>query len=97
MIINKSSYEMGFGHGCVYKTVEYVLCKDDKRPPKYKLFKDAPLEMQKMFEIPPNIEADGLTKVGAKLRKMSPVLILYEVAKKSFKTFYNKESEGCTV
>ena len=90
MIINNSSYEMGFGHGCVYKTVEYVLAKDDKRPPKYKLFKDAPLEMQKMFEIPPNVEADGLTKVGAKLRKMSPVLILYEVAKKSFKTFYNK-------
>jgi methionyl-tRNA formyltransferase len=38
--------------------------------------------MQKMFEIPPNIEADGLTKVGAKLKKMLPVLILYEVAKK---------------
>jgi len=28
MIINKSSYEQGFGHGCVYKTVEYVLSKD---------------------------------------------------------------------
>jgi DNA-directed RNA polymerase I subunit RPA2 len=27
MIINKSSYENGFGHGCVYKTVEYVLSK----------------------------------------------------------------------
>lgn len=27
MIINKSSYEQGFGHGCVYKTVEYLLSK----------------------------------------------------------------------
>lgn len=35
--------------------------------------------------------------MGVKLKKTSPVLILYEVAKKSFKTFYNKESEGCTV
>ena len=50
MIINKSSYEMGFGHGCVYKTVEYILTKEEgKRPPKFKLFKDAPLEMQKLF------------------------------------------------
>ncbi len=28
MVINKSSYEMGFGHGVVYKTVEYLLHKD---------------------------------------------------------------------
>lgn len=28
---------------------------------------------------------------------MYPVLILYEVAKKSFKTFYNKEQESCSV
>ena len=47
MIINKSSYENGFGHGCVYKTVEYVLAKDEgrenKKSVKFKLFKDAPL------------------------------------------------------
>ena len=28
MIINKSSYENGFGHGIVYKSVEYTLTKD---------------------------------------------------------------------
>jgi hypothetical protein len=36
------------------------------------------------------MESDGIIKVGAKLKKLAPVLILYEVAKKSFKTFYNK-------
>lgn len=46
--------------------------------------------MQKLFEIPQYIEADGIIKVGAKLKKMSPVLILYEVSKKAYKTFYNK-------
>ena len=57
MIINKSSYEQGFGHGCVYKTVEYVLSKDEnvKKPPKFRLFKDAPSEKQKMHELPPGI------------------------------------------
>jgi hypothetical protein len=54
------------------------------------MFKDAPLEMQKLFELPPEIQSDGLCKVGIKLKKFCPVLILYEVAKKSFKTFYNK-------
>lgn len=38
-----------------------------------------------------------MIKVGAKLRKFCPILILYEVAKKTFKTFYNKESEPCYV
>ena len=53
--------------------------------------------MQKLFEIPAHMQSDGIIRVGAKLHKMSPVLILYEVAKKSFKTFYNKEQEACAV
>ncbi len=56
MVINKSSYENGLGHGVVYKTVEYTLTKDDntnsKKQPKFKLFKDAPLDLQKAFEMP---------------------------------------------
>ena len=93
MIINKSSYENGFGHGVVYKTVEYLLHKEEgnsKKPPKFKLFKDAPLESQKLFELPPEIQSDGMIRVGAKLKKFCPVLVVYEVAKKAFKTFYNK-------
>lgn len=101
MVINKHSYENGLGHGVVYKTVEYQLTKDDhtnsKKPPKFKLFKDAPLDAQKAFELPKGLEADGIVKVGAKLKKLTPVLVLYETAKNSFKTFYNKESEGCYV
>ena len=92
MIINKSSYEQGFGHGCVYKTVEYVLNKEEnvKRPPKFKLFKSAPAEAQKLFDLPSGMESDGIIRVGAKLKKLSPILVVYEVAKKEFKTFRNK-------
>jgi hypothetical protein len=47
---------MVLGHGVVYKTVEYQLTKDDnnnsKKPPKFKLFKDAPLDKQQAFEMP---------------------------------------------
>ena len=31
------------------------------------------------------------------MKKLSPVLVLYEVAKKDFKIFRNKESEPCSV
>lgn len=54
------------------------------------LFKDAPLESQKLFELPPEIQSDGMIKVGTKLKKFCPVLVVYEVNKKAFKTFYNK-------
>jgi hypothetical protein len=40
MIINKSSFERGFGHGSVYKTIEYILNKDeDRKKVRFKLFK----------------------------------------------------------
>lgn len=94
MVINKSSYQNGLGHGVVYKTVEYALTKDDntnsKKQPKFKLFKDAPLDLQKAFEMPKGLQADGICKVGVKLKKLSPVLVLYETSKSSFKTFYSK-------
>jgi len=53
--------------------------------------------MQKLFELPQGMESDGIIRVGAKLKKLSPLLVVYEVAKKSFKTFHNKESEPCSV
>jgi hypothetical protein len=46
--------------------------------------------MQKLFELPTEIQSDGMIKVGAKLKKFCPVLVVYEVSKKAFKTFYNK-------
>lgn len=46
--------------------------------------------MQKLFELPQGMESDGIIRVGAKLKKFSPLLVVYEVAKKSFKTFHNK-------
>ena len=61
------------------------------------MFKDAPLDAQKSFEMPKGLDADGVIKVGVKLRKFVPVLVLYETSKKDFKTFFNKESESCSV
>jgi hypothetical protein len=69
-----------------------MLCKDDnsKKVPKYKLFKDAPLDQQQTFELPKGLDIDGICKVGIKLKKLSPMIVLYETLKNSFKTFYSK-------
>jgi DNA-directed RNA polymerase I subunit RPA2 len=48
MIINKSSFERGFGHGIVYKTVEYVVNKDeDRKKLRFRLWKDSPGDKKK--------------------------------------------------
>lgn len=43
--------------------------------------------------MPQTLDGDGVCRVGAKLKKFCPILVLYEISKKCFKTFYNKESE----
>lgn len=40
--------------------------------------------------MPKGLDLDGICKVGTKLKKLCPVLVLYEVSKNTFKTFYNK-------
>ena len=42
--------------------------------------------------MPKGLEGDGIVRVGAKLKKFAPILVLYETAKNNFKTIYNKES-----
>ena len=32
--------------------------------------------MQKMEEIPPNMQGDGIIKVGTKLKKFAPIILL---------------------
>jgi len=60
MIINKSSYERGFGHGCVYKTL-----------PKEPEVKDKKFEYvnnsQDMESY--KLDVDGLPFIGEKLKK----------------------------
>lgn len=48
MIINKSSFERGFGHGMVYKTLEYAINKEeDRKRQRYRLWKDSPPEKKR--------------------------------------------------
>lgn len=70
----------------VYKTVEYTVNKeDDKKRQKFKLWKDSPADKKKEYQLPEGLDSDGIVRVGAKLKKGSPILVLFDVAKKTFK------------
>ncbi|PJF18528.1 DNA-directed RNA polymerase subunit beta [Paramicrosporidium saccamoebae] len=72
MILNKSSYERGFGHGIVYKSEFYDISDRNVRgEPKSHFFgvKDAKF-------VPKTLEIDGLPAVG---QKVSPDDVLFSV------------------
>ena len=62
MIINKSSYERGFAHGCIYKS-EFVDLKESKsyfaRDPKN----------HKVAEL---LDSDGLPNIGTVIKEGDP-------------------------
>lgn len=64
MIINKSAYERGFGHGTVYKS--YLRDLNDGTKSKYRLVKtkDHGVESQLVSH---GLDADGLPYIGQKL------------------------------
>lgn len=60
MIINKSSYERGFGHGCVYKSLPKEPEAKDK---KFEYVQNNP-DMESY-----DLDTDGLPFIGASLKK----------------------------
>ncbi|KAJ9588284.1 hypothetical protein L9F63_018336 [Diploptera punctata] len=83
MIINKSSFERGFGHGCVYKS-EFIELKSKKS-----YFERDPnnSEMEKY------LDTDGLPYVGRLLKTGQPLCCFYddEKSKYCFKKWQSNE------
>jgi len=73
------------------KTVEYIVNREEyRKPPRSKLWKEAPNDKKKEYQLLQGLEKDGLVRVGAALKKGSPILVLFDIAKNSFKEFRNK-------
>ena len=68
MIICKSSYERGLGHGVVYKTQIFETGDE------FKLID----QVQGQFELPPTLQPSGLPAIGSVLKKNSPMLALFD-------------------
>lgn len=83
MIINKSSYERGFAHGCIYKA-EFIELKDTES-----YFCRNP-QLEHLAE---KLDADGLPYLGAKLTEHDPLYCYYnsDDCKYYVKKFQGKE------
>ncbi|PRP80117.1 hypothetical protein PROFUN_12271 [Planoprotostelium fungivorum] len=100
MIINKSSYERGFGHGSVYKT-EYVdassLAETNelRSTPQTKCyFHNVGLNGQ-LHE--PSLDEDGLPAVGQLIKEGDPLYCVYDPIAKQFSVKKYKTNEECYI
>ena len=108
MIINKSAYERGFAHGVVYKSKTKTLNESLGKAaaaPKYRLLNlhkfpsDSEL-LQKSLrgqQLPHHIDADGLPKVGTKLKFGMIEMIYVDLGKNACVVKSYKEGEEAFV
>ncbi|CAD8211554.1 unnamed protein product [Paramecium pentaurelia] len=93
MILCKSSYERGFGHGIIYKSTEYSL-NDDKEV-KYKLLSQIPIQLYNQIksQIPVSLLPYGLPEQSQVITKGTAVLALYDSQLQQVKVHHSKDSE----
>eukprot|EP01103_Thecamoeba_quadrilineata_P015286 TRINITY_DN4781_c0_g1_i2.p1 TRINITY_DN4781_c0_g1~~TRINITY_DN4781_c0_g1_i2.p1 ORF type:complete len:1030 (+),score=187.45 TRINITY_DN4781_c0_g1_i2:218-3091(+) len=82
MIINKGSFERGFGHGTVYKTTfyeSYALSGKDA------VFANSEGEVNSPADLhEPSLDADGLPMIGDLLKFGETVVVTYDRASRAF-------------
>lgn len=105
MIINKSAYERGFGHGLIYKSKTKILNENVRgasTEPHYRLLnthlfpKDAEMVISKLRtsnEFPSHIGSDGLPLIGSYLTEGMVEMIYFDMNKNSPVVKIYKESE----
>ena len=107
MILNKSSYERGLGHGCVYKSfTKYLNPSAQKqnqssrastsrsKAPQYRMLNPKYIKRDRQNPIPTSLHPDGLPLIGSKLSNKEPELCLFDLTKNAQHTFNSKDTEG---
>eukprot|EP01156_Anaeramoeba_ignava_P017810 Anaeramoba_ignava/a90072_53.p1 GENE.a90072_53~~a90072_53.p1 ORF type:complete len:1135 (+),score=342.28 a90072_53:1006-4410(+) len=92
MIINKGSYERGFGHGTVYKNTRVVLSKEQSKYKSSSYFTNH-TEEEPDVPIEPNLDLDGLPTVGTVLKEGMAMMRYYnpETGKSNVLKYKNTE------
>lgn len=94
MIINKSSWERGFGYGYMYKTIYIDLNEEesDSKQPNFKIFSNTfPDQPNVLFE--PSLDEDGLPVIGSKIEKGKPYYCYWDPVTSSHKSVIYKGNE----
>jgi DNA-directed RNA polymerase I subunit RPA2 len=90
MILNKSAYERGFAHGCVYKSMTKKF--NEKEHQHSFIDKSYTSKAQTT-----GLDADGLACVGQEFTNGSAELMMQDVVREDTKTFTYKDSESAFV
>lgn len=98
MIINKSSYERGFGHGCIYKTHTIPLNPDapsgSKKNSRFKmLFSESQSITSSKLKVPEGVEKDGIAPIGTPLTRGVPEMAYFDTNKNEIKKNFFKDTE----
>jgi DNA-directed RNA polymerase I subunit RPA2 len=89
MILNKSSYERGFGHACVYKSFSYDLNEQSgMKKSRFKLMIHS--KTNKNID---GIDRDGVPHIGSYVKKGSPEFVAFDTNKNEVKVHYHKDAE----
>lgn len=107
MIINKSSFERGFGHGSVYKSSTYTLNENKfstREVAKFRLMNLRLNELDvnilknsKIKNLPEYIGNDGLPKIGTQMNTGMIYYCYIDIVKTDLVVIYYKESESCII
>ena len=96
MIINKSAYERGLGHGFVYKTATKRLNEDKVRSKRYRMLIEEDLK-RKDLKLPDHIDKHGCPLIGTKLFQDKEELIYFDTQTDKFVIKKFKDTEQATV
>jgi DNA-directed RNA polymerase I subunit RPA2 len=112
MIINKSAYERGFGHGTVYKVVTKKLNENQTRhtgskiTARYRLLNLNNDEDKQLIKnslstkgkvYPDHLGKDGLPLIGTYLQSGMPEFVFVDIVKSQLVTAFYKDSENAFV
>lgn len=96
MILNKSSYERGFGYGCVYKT-KFVDLMEDQRGSKAKLRFSNTSPTDPSTKLVDKLDEDGLPIVGEWVKPGEPLYSFLDETTGHTKVINHKDTEEACI
>ena len=103
MILNKSAYERGFGHGCVYKSVRHELNEttqgaSSRTKQKFRLIRaNLNQEDQRLGLAEKNLDSDGFPPISQKLEYGSAEFAIYDNVLQRAKFMSHKDNESARI
>lgn len=98
MILNKSSYERGFAHASVYKSVEIDLVDPQNQLTKQRIFRRPPRESLTPDDLSAmRLDPDGIPPIGLYVEKGDVIYSVFDIETQTTKLYRHESSEPAYV